>query len=108
MTRWWLLIPAALVEVGWAVSLKYADSPGMWLLVVVLVAISLTLAIQASKVLPASTVYTLFVGLGTTGTVAVDMLFLDAPFRWATIALIALLLTGIVGLKVVSSRDGED
>lgn len=105
MAKWWLLVPAALVEVGWASALKYANGPGMWLLALVLVVISLALALQAAKVLPASTVYTLFVGLGTTGTVALDMLVFDAPFRWSVVALVALLLVGIVGLKLVSGRD---
>lgn len=96
---WWLLIPAAACEVGWAVGLKHADGPGMWLLTIALVVASFCLAIKVAQVLPSSTVYAVFVGLGASGSVMVDILFFGAPFSWCVVGFVGLMLIGIFGLK---------
>ncbi|GAJ99508.1 quaternary ammonium compound-resistance protein SugE [Geomicrobium sp. JCM 19055] len=75
MNKWWLVIIAAFFEVGWATGLKYADSFGTWSLTVIAIVISFWLLVRAATSLPTSTVYAIFVALGTVGTVAVDLLF---------------------------------
>ncbi len=110
-SQWWLMLPASLCEVGWALGAKYAQGPVEWLATLVLVTTSLGLATWMARTLPTTTVYTVFVGLGAMGTVLVDIVFLDAPFNILTLALIVTLLVGVVGLKLYSSsgspRDKE-
>ena len=63
--------------------------------------------IMAGKTLPVGTVYAVFVGLGTAGTVIADILFFGQDFNIAKIGLIALLLLGVVGLKLVTKEQEE-
>ncbi|MBM7635052.1 DMT family transporter [Geomicrobium sediminis] len=108
MNKWWLVIIAAFFEVGWATGLKYADSFGAWTLTVIAIVISFWLLVRAATSLPTSTVYAIFVALGTVGTVAVDLLFFSAPFNLWMLVFIALLLVGVIGLKVVTGSLDEE
>ena len=71
------------------------------------IAVSFYLMIMAGKTLPVGTVYAVFVGLGTAGTVIADILFFGESFNIAKIGLIALLLIGVVGLKLVTKEQEE-
>ncbi|GHC14673.1 multidrug transporter [Kushneria pakistanensis] len=102
-SKWWLMLPATLCEIGWALGAKYAQGPVEWLATLVLVTLSLGLATWMARTLPTTTVYTVFVGLGAMGTVLVDIAFLGAPFNALTLILIATLLAGVIGLKLYSS-----
>lgn len=104
---WMLVVVAAVFEVGWVAGLKHANDMLTWSLTSMAIVISFGVLIYASKKLPASTVYAVFVGLGTAGTVTSEMLFFSEPFRWSKVALIALLLFGIIGLKLVSTERPE-
>lgn len=106
MNRYWLLIfIAAAFEIGWVTGLKYADSAVETALTIVAILVSFGLLIYAGKKLPATTVYAVFVGLGTAGTVIIEMLFFDVPFNPPKAALIVSLLVGIIGLKTVTASD---
>ena len=66
--------------------------------------------IKAGEKLPVGTVYAVFVGLGTTGTILVDALVFKQPVSAMTIVFVALLLVGVIGLKMSSddkSKEGE-
>ncbi|WP_421617030.1 DMT family transporter [Brevibacillus sp. TJ4] len=104
---WMLVVVAAVFEVGWVAGLKHADDVLTWAFTIVAIVISFGVLMHASKKLPASTVYAVFVGLGTAGTVTSEMLFFGEPFRWSKVALIVLLLCGIVGLKLVSAEQPD-
>ncbi|MFS0788395.1 SMR family transporter [Shouchella sp. 1P09AA] len=99
---WILVIIAGIFEVGWATGLKYASTPFEWTLTVIGIIISFTLLVRAATVLPTSTVYAIFVALGTVGTVFVDIVLFDAPFNIWMLFFIVLLLAGVLGLKLVT------
>ena len=101
---WIMVVVAAWFETVWVSGLKYADSLLDWLGTVVGIVISFAGLIGASKKLPASTVYAVFVGLGTAGTVIVEMTFFAEPFRWSKVMLIGLLLVGVIGLKLAAAE----
>ncbi|MEN0642364.1 multidrug efflux SMR transporter [Alkalicoccobacillus gibsonii] len=105
--QWLLVIIAAIFEVGWATGLKYADSIGAWVLTIVAIIISFGLLIIASTRLPTSTVYAVFVGLGTVGTVLVDIFYFGAGVNVGLILFIALLVTGVIGLKFATKEKKE-
>lgn len=100
--NWLLVIVAAVFEVMWVAGLKHADSLLTWLVTVIAIIVSFTLLIYSGKKLPTSTVYAVFVGLGTAGTVISEMIWFGVPFDWTKVGLIALLLVGIMGLKYVT------
>lgn len=102
---WLIVIVSALVEVGWVVGLKYSDSFLDWTLTIIAIIISFSGLIYASRSLAVGTCYAVFVGLGTAGTVIVDILLFGEPFKLTKILLIGVLLTGVLGLKLLSDGD---
>ena len=105
--EWMKVFIAAFFEVFWVIGLKHADDVWTWIGTVVAIAVSFYLMIMAGKTLPVGTVYAVFVGLGTAGTVIADILFFGQDFNIAKIGLIALLLIGVVGLKLVTKEQEE-
>jgi len=108
--HWLMVVVAAVFEVGWATGLKYADSTLTWGLTVIGIIGSFGLLIKSSTLLPASTVYAVFAGLGAVGTVLVDIIFFNANMNIWMIIFLVLLLAGIIGLKSVTgeSSTGRD
>lgn len=108
MNRSWLfVIIGGLIEVVWVSGLKHADSLLMWIMTALAIAFSFYLIIEAAKRLPVGTVYAVFTGLGTAGTVVGEMILFGEPFRWSKTLLILLLLAGVVGLKLVTDSSSK-
>jgi quaternary ammonium compound-resistance protein SugE len=102
---WVVLLVAGLFEVGWAACLKYAKGftlPWPSFGFAVFMFASVYLLGVALKSLPLGTAYTVWTGIGAVGTVVVGILLLGEPADWRRLACIALILVGIVGLKLVS------
>lgn len=101
-SQWLKVIVAGIVEVGWVIGLKHASSPLEWGVTLVAIFISFYFMISASKKLPVGTVYAVFVGIGTTGTVLVDSFLFGQPFTLTKVVLVLVLLCGVVGLKLAT------
>ncbi|WP_404456035.1 DMT family transporter [Oceanobacillus kapialis] len=106
--NWVKVIIAAFFEVLWVIGLKHAGGFWEWTGTVIAIYISFYLMIMASRQLPVGTVYAVFVGLGTVGTVLSDWVFFDVPLNLAKILLISLLLAGVIGLKLVTKDNVEE
>lgn len=103
MNKTWLsVVIAAVFEVGWVIGLKHADSGLEWVGTAIAIFVSFYLMIKATRTLPVGTVYAVFVGLGTAGTVIAEILLFDAEVQAMKMVLIALLLLGVIGLKLLS------
>ncbi|WP_028563540.1 DMT family transporter [Paenibacillus pinihumi] len=105
---WTAVIIAAIFEVGWVIGLKHATSFLEWTGTIIAIIISFTLMIMAARTLPVGTVYAVFVGLGTAGTVLAEILLFNAEVQAAKIALIGLLLIGVIGLKLLSKEKKKE
>ncbi len=104
---WLLLFIAGLLETGWAIGLKYSEGftkLGPSLATAGLMAVSLFLLSQALKTIPIGTGYAVWTGIGAVGTVIVGMAFLGESRDVGRIVCLFLIVAGIVGLKVFSSR----
>lgn len=109
MTKEWIkVIIAAVFEVLWVIGLKHADNVWAWIGTLIAIFISFYLMIMAGKKLPVGTVYAVFVGLGTAGTVFSEILFFGEPFKIGKVLLIVVLLGGVVGLKLVTKDHVEE
>ena len=102
---WIILVIAGLFEVGWAIGLKYTNGftrlwPTIWTAMAML--ISLWLLGIAMKSLPVGTAYSVWVGVGAVGTVILGIFLLGEPVSVARLVSIALIIAGIIGLKVTS------
>ncbi|THE13023.1 QacE family quaternary ammonium compound efflux SMR transporter [Bacillus timonensis] len=106
-TNWIKVFIAAVLEVFWVIGLTHSYDFWTWTGTVIAIIISNYLMITAAQVLPAGTVYAIFVGLGTGGTVIADILFFGESFKWTKILLILLLLVGVIGLKLVTDEKVE-
>jgi len=110
-SSWIKVFLAAFFEVFWVIGLKHADDLWTWAGTVISVIISFYVMIMAGRKLPVGTVYAVFVGLGTAGTVITEILFFGEAFKISKILLICLLLAGVIGLKLVTKdnvKEGAD
>jgi paired small multidrug resistance pump len=107
-TSWVKVIIAALFEILWVIGLKHANDFWTWAGTVFAILISFYLMIVSAKDLPVGTVYAVFVGLGTVGTVFSDIVFFAEPFKIIKIILILFLLVGVVGLKLVTKENVKE
>lgn len=94
-----MIIVAAIFEVLWVIGLKYAGSPLEWIVTIAAIFLSFSLMIKAGEKIPVGTVYAVFVGLGTVGTLTVDSIFFGTPVTISKICLMLILVIGIIGLK---------
>lgn len=102
---WVILVIAGLFEVGWAIGLKYTEGfTRLWPTVgtVVAMIVSLWLLGIAMKSLPVGTAYAVWVGVGAVGTVILGIVLLDEPANPARLVSVALIVAGIVGLKLAT------
>ncbi|MFC0469160.1 multidrug efflux SMR transporter [Halalkalibacter kiskunsagensis] len=105
--NWTFIIIAGLVEVLWVIGLKHSSNLLEWGGTALLIYLSFTLLVKATKSLPVATVYAIFTGMGTAGTVLVDMVVFGEPFSWTKVLFILLLLSGVVGLKLVTNESSK-
>jgi quaternary ammonium compound-resistance protein SugE len=102
---WVILVIAGLFEVGWAVGLKYTEGftklwPTAWTALAMI--ISLWLLGIAMKSLPVGTAYSVWVGVGAVGTVILGIVLLGEPANTARLISVALIIAGIIGLKLAT------
>ena len=102
---WVILFLAGLLETGWAIGLKYTDGftrlwPTVWTVFAMI--ISLWLLGIAVKTLPVGTAYSVWVGVGAVGTVALGIALLDEPANSARLISVGLIIAGIIGLKLAT------
>lgn len=103
---WIILVVAGLLEVCWAIGLKYTEGftkfiPSIFTLITL--ALSMFLLAKASNNLPIGTAYGVWVGIGALGAGIMGIILFQEPLTFARGIFFVLLLTSIVGLKLTSS-----
>ena len=102
---WIFLIVAGLLEVVWAIGLKYSEGfTRFWpsVLTIIAMVISMGLLGIAMKSLPAGTAYSIWVGIGAVGTVVLGIALLGEPANAARLISVAFIIAGIIGLKLAT------
>ena len=102
---WLLLFIAGLLEIGWAVGLKYTEGftrlvPSVLTLLCMIA--SIAMLGLALKTLPMGTAYAIWTGIGAVGTAILGIMLFGDPAGVARIACIGLIVAGIVGLKLAT------
>ena len=96
---WWVLLAAVVVEIAWAMSLKWIQmQPGV-------ASISTSLVLTALNMLALSfamrgTAYAVWTGLGAVGITLLGVVFFQDPLGTARLGFLALIIVGVVGLKL--------
>lgn len=102
---WVLICIAGAFEVGWAVGMKYSEGftrlvPSILTVICLIAGFGcLTLGLRS---LPVGTAYAVWTGIGTAGTAILGIALFGEPATVLRIASIALIVSGIIGLKLAS------
>jgi quaternary ammonium compound-resistance protein SugE len=102
---WLLLLVAGLLEICWAVGLKYTEGftrPLPTVLTVAAMVVSIALLGLAVRTLPIGTAYAIWTGIGAVGTVIIGIVLLNEPASAPRLICVGLIIAGIVGLKLVT------
>lgn len=104
---WIYLILAGLLEVCWAIGLKYTDGfTRLWpsVFTITTLAASMLLLAKAAQTLPIGTAYAIWVGIGALGAAILGIVLFNESASLMRIAFLAMLLIAIVGLKFTSAH----
>lgn len=101
--NWVILLLAGIVEVGWAVGLKFSvgfTKPIPSVLTLLAMILSLVLLAVATKTLPLGTAYAVWVGIGVIGTAIAGVYLFSEPVTLMRMLSLLFILVGIIGLKL--------
>jgi quaternary ammonium compound-resistance protein SugE len=102
---WIVLFFAGILEVGWAIGLKYTDGftrPLPSLLTGTAIVGSMVMLAHAARTLPIGTAYAVWVGIGAAGAAVLGMILFDEPRNGPRLFFLGLLVVAIIGLKMTS------
>ncbi len=105
MSAWFALLAAGLLEIGWALCLKYSDGlTRFWPTAATVLTIVLSFALMAValKSLPFGAAYAVWTGIGAAGSIIVGMLLFSESADPIRILCLTLIVAGMVGLKLNS------
>lgn len=102
---WIYLTIAGVLEIVWAIGLKYSEGfskPLASTVTLVAMAASMWFLALALKEIPIGTGYAVWVGIGAVGTAALGIVLFGESAAWPRLACVGLILAGIIGLKLTS------
>jgi quaternary ammonium compound-resistance protein SugE len=102
---WMILAVAGVLEIGWAIGLKYTEGfTRLWPSVGTVAAMVLSIVCLglALKTLPVGTAYAVWTGIGAVGTAILGIILFGESAAAARLVCIGLIVAGIVGLKLFS------
>lgn len=100
---WLCLLAAGLLEICWAIGLKYAEGfTKLWpsIFTLVTLALSTYLLAKSASVLPIGTAYAVWVGIGAMGTAIFGIFLLQEPVTVMRIFFLLMLFVSIIGIKL--------
>lgn len=107
---WVYLFIAGILEILWAIGLKYSQGFSI-LLPSIVTAIAIVLSFlffsKSLQAIPIGTAYAVFTGIGAAGTVIIGMLFLNESVHWMKVFFVTVLIIGIIGLKMTSNNQSS-
>jgi quaternary ammonium compound-resistance protein SugE len=104
-SAWLMLVVAGLLEIGWAVGLKYTEGFTRLLPTIAVgtaMLLSMVLLARAARTLPIGTAYAVWVGIGAAGAAVLGIVLFREPVTAGRLLFLALLIIAIVGLKLTA------
>ncbi|MBP3402757.1 MAG: multidrug efflux SMR transporter [Alphaproteobacteria bacterium] len=103
---WIYLLGAGIFEMVWVVAMKYAEGftkivPSVIMIIGMI--FSVGLLGLAVKTIPLGTGYAIWTGIGAVGAVTYGMIFFGEPVTVLRLTFVAMIIVGLVGLKLVSA-----
>jgi len=103
--HWIYLFLAGVLEIVWAVGLKYTDGltrPVPSVITAAAIVASMAFLALALRAIPVGTGYAIWTGIGAVGTAILGIVLFAEPATAARLGCIGLIVAGIVGLKLVT------
>lgn len=103
---WVYLFVAGLLEIGWAIGLKYSDGftkPLPSILTVIAMTASIVLLAIAVRTIPIGTGYAVWTGIGAIGTAMMGVVLFSEPLTAMRALCLLLIVSGVLGLKFLHS-----
>lgn len=107
LIAWTSLVIAGLLEILWAVCMKYSEGFTRLIpsaLTVVFIALSVYMLSLATKHIPIGTAYAIWSGIGAAGVAIYGILFFNEPNSLSLAFCLGLIITGVVGLNLLSTH----
>ncbi len=102
---WIVLGVAGLLEIGWAIGLKYTEGftrLGPSVATAIAIVASMGLLAWSIRTLPVGTAYAVWTGIGAAGTAILGIVLFGEPAQFGRLFCIGLIVAGVVGLKLVT------
>ena len=99
---WMTLFFAGLLEIGWAVGLKYTNGfSRLWPTIATAIALVASMALLglAVRTLPIGTAYAVWTGIGAAGTAILGIWLFHEPATAVRLLCIGLIVAGVLGLR---------
>jgi quaternary ammonium compound-resistance protein SugE len=107
LTAWLALLLAGLLEIGWALGLKYSDGfTRVWPSVATVAAIVFSFGLLgiSLKSVPFGTAYAVWTGIGAAGTMIIGMVAFGESTGLVRVTCLTLIIAGMIGLKLASDH----
>ena len=104
---WVILAVAGLLEIGWAIGLKYTHGfSRLWpsVATIACMGVSFLFLSLSLKTIPIGTGYAIWTGIGAAGTALLGIVIFDEPRTIARLLCILLIIAGVIGLKLSSPQ----
>ncbi|WP_144036125.1 DMT family transporter [Sporosarcina koreensis] len=106
MQKAWLYVAAtSFFELVWIFGFNTASEWWHWIPIVAFIFVDFHFLTKACAALPTGTVYAIFAAVGTIGTALMDVLFFGQTLSGGKLFFIAVLVAGVIGLKLADGRD---
>lgn len=105
---WVYVLLTCLFELIWVYGFNEAQNWWQWGIVISIIFLDFHILPKACKNLPTGTVYAVFSGVGTIGTVLMDVFLFGASFTIGKIIFVAIIVVGVIGLNLADNKDEKE
>ncbi|HEY2421654.1 MAG TPA: SMR family transporter [Neobacillus sp.] len=104
---WVYVILTCLFELIWVYGFNIAQYWWQWLIILGIILMDFHILPKACETLPTGTVYAVFSGVGTIGTMVMDIFLFDGSFSAGKILFVAIIIIGVIGLNLADNKQEE-
>lgn len=105
---WFFVALTCVFELFWVYGFNKADTWWEWGLVISIILMDFHILPKACSTLPTGTVYAIFSGVGTIGTVLMDVILFGGKLNTGMILFIVLILIGVIGLNITDNNKNKN
>jgi paired small multidrug resistance pump len=105
---WFYVVLTCLFELIWVYGFNAAHTWWQWAIVIAVIFMDFHILPKACETLPTGTVYAVFSGAGTIGTVLMDLFLFGKSFSFGELLFVALIILGVIGLNLADNKDEKE